>query len=62
MRKQVVVRFLNDTPGALRYRETDDKGNPIHGDQEGALIGDLYLRKAAISGDPPKKITVTIEY
>ena len=62
MRKQVVVRFLNETPGALRYREVDSKGDHIHGDQEGALIGDLYLRKTAISGSAPEEVTVTIEY
>jgi hypothetical protein len=48
MRKQVVVRLFNETPGAFRYREVDAKGEHIHGDQEGALIGDLYLRKATM--------------
>jgi hypothetical protein len=62
IKQRVVCQLLNDTPGALRYRQTDSKGNPIKGDTEGALVGDLYLRKAAIPEDAPQKITVTIEY
>jgi hypothetical protein len=62
MRKQVALKFLNETPGAVRYREVDSKGDHIKGDEEGALVGDLYLRKAAIHGGAPDKITVTIEY
>jgi hypothetical protein len=53
---------LNETPGALRYREVDSKGDHIPGDQQDAMIGDLYLRKVAIRGKPPEKIAVTIEY
>jgi hypothetical protein len=62
MRKQSVCRFLKDTTGALRYREIDNKGYHIKGDKDEALVGDVYLRKAAISGPAPDKITVTIEY
>jgi hypothetical protein len=62
MKKQVACRLLNETPGALRYREVDSKGDLIKSDEEGALVGDLYLRKAAIHGGAPDKIRVTIEY
>jgi hypothetical protein len=62
MRKQVAFRLFNETPGALRYREIDSNGDHIKGDEEGALVGDLYLRKAAVSGPAPDKVTVTIEY
>jgi len=62
MRKRVDFSFLNETPGALRYREIDSEGDQIKGDEEGALVGDLYLRKAAISSHVPDKIAVTIEY
>ena len=62
MKKQVVVRFVNETEGALRYREINDAGLPIHGDREGALVGDIYIRKMAITGEPPEQITVTLEY
>jgi hypothetical protein len=50
MKKQVVVRFVNETEGALRYREINDADLPIHGDREGALVGDIYIRKMAIAG------------
>jgi hypothetical protein len=62
MRRQVACRFFKQTPGALRYREVDSKDEHIKGDEEGALVGDLYLRKAAIKGRAPDKIKVTIEY
>ena len=35
---------------------------PIHGDREGALVGDIYIRKMAITGEAPEQITVTLEY
>ena len=57
MKKQVVVRFVNETEGELRYREINDAGLPIHGDREGALVGDIYIRKMAITGEPPEQIT-----
>jgi hypothetical protein len=62
MRKQTYFRFLNETPGALRYREIDDKGNHIKRDEEGALVGDLYLRKLAMEGVVPENIVVTLDY
>jgi hypothetical protein len=62
MKRQVACRIFKETPGAFRYREVDRKGDHIKGDEEGALVGDLYLRKAAVSGKAPDKITVTIEY
>lgn len=52
----------HDTPGALRYIELDNDGRPIKGDKEGATIGELYLRKAALKGEVPDKITVSVEY
>jgi hypothetical protein len=61
MRKQVVVGLFGETEGAVRYREVDSAGAPIHGDREGAILGDIYLRKAAISDKPPKRLKVTIE-
>ena len=62
MRKQVAVRFLDETEGALRYREVDRSGAYIHGDREGSVLGDIYLRKLAITGARPEQIKVTIEY
>ncbi len=62
MRKQVAARFLDETEGALRYREVNSAGAFIHGDQEGALIGDIYLRKAAMPDKRPEQIKIMIEY
>jgi hypothetical protein len=62
MRKQVVVRLLDETEGAVRYREVNSAGTYIHGDRDGTLIGDVYLRKLAISDRRPDQITLTIEY
>jgi hypothetical protein len=41
MRKQVVVRFLNETEGALRYREVNRAGAYTHDDREESILGDL---------------------
>ena len=63
MRKHVVVQLFGETEGAVRYREVDRAGAArFHRDREGAILGDIYLRKAAISGKPPKRLKVTIEY
>lgn len=53
-----VVTFFelrNETPGALRYQEMDDKGNVKKGDANGAVVDTLYLRKAAMNGKVMKK-------
>ena len=62
MRKQVTVRFLNETEGALRYREIDSTGAYIHNDLEGSHLGDVYVRKAIMPVKHPEQIKVTIEY
>lgn len=62
MSKQIICVLFDKTPGALRYRQIDSQGNHISDDEEGALVRDFYLRKAAMSGRAPDKITVTVEY
>jgi hypothetical protein len=62
MKKQAICKLLNETPGAFRYIEVNAKGEPIKGDEEGALVGDLHLRMAALKGAIPDKITVFSEY
>jgi hypothetical protein len=47
MRKQVVVTIFDETANTFRYREVNSAGTHIHGDQEGAVIGDIYISKAA---------------
>ncbi len=60
--KQVKFKMKNDTPGALRYEEVDSKGKPRTKDEEGAIIGSLYLRKQAVEGAQPEFVDVTITY
>ncbi len=62
MRKQVVVRFFEETEGTFRYREVNSAGAYIHGDREGSLLGDIYVRKMAIPDKRPEQIKITIEY
>ena len=62
MRKHVVLKFLCETAGALRYREVDVTGTFIHDDRDGSLVGDIYLRKVAMNRDSPEQIKVTVEY
>lgn len=61
MRKTVVCRLEKTTPGAFQYKQIDREGEPVKGDRDGQVIGNLYLRKAAIGGRPPREIRVTIE-
>jgi hypothetical protein len=62
MRKQVVVVFFDETANTFRFREANSAGTHIHGDQEGAVVGDIYISKAAIAGKRPERIKLTIEY
>jgi len=62
MRKQIIVRYLNETAGALRYREIDSSGAYIHNDNEASHLGDVYIRKAVMPDKHPEQIKVTIEY
>jgi hypothetical protein len=62
MRERVVCRLEKKTPGALQYKQIDRDGQVIRRDQDGQVVGNLYLRKSAIEGRIPEKITVTIEY
>ena len=58
---KITVNFAweRETPGAVRYREVDSKGN-VRTNADGAVIGTLYLRKAQIGKKVPKKLIVTI--
>ena len=62
MQKRVTVKFLEETEGAFRYREVNSAGRHIHGDSEGATIGDVYLRKMAMGDRRPEQIVITLEY
>lgn len=58
---QLFFKFKNDTKGALRYDEVDEKGNVRAGDADGAFVGTLYLRKAALKGKVPKELTIDLD-
>ena len=60
MSRTVTFKLEKQTPGALRYAETNEQGHPIKGDDEGAMIGSLYLRKAAMNGKVPESLTITV--
>jgi hypothetical protein len=47
------------TPGAIRFGEVDDNGQPLRGDD--SKITQLYIRKSALGGETPAAITVRIE-
>lgn len=61
-KKTVKFQLEKQTPGALRYAEVDDTGKAIKSDIQGALIGSLYLRKAAMDGDMPQAFTITLNF
>ncbi len=53
----VLFNYEKETPGTYRYREVDANGFPLTA-ANGAVIGPLYIRKAAM----PNKLTkMTIE-
>ena len=49
-----------ETKGAVRYMQVDSGGQPIKGDDNGALAETIYFRKKAL-GDAPQKLKVTVE-
>lgn len=54
--------IVNQTKGAVRYGEIDDKGEIIE-DFAKAHVGSLYLRKSNFNGsEPPRKLTATVEW
>jgi hypothetical protein len=52
---RVKFKLVDKTKGALRYVEIDDEGNERKTDADGAIIGTLYLRKAAQKGKLPEE-------
>jgi hypothetical protein len=61
MQYNVNFRLDRETKGALRYQEIGPDGKDRTGDADGAFICTLYLRKAALDGDKPASITITID-
>ena len=46
-----------ETKGAVRYKEVDEAGK----DAFAPVVGTLYVRKSAMPGRVPAKLTVTIK-
>ncbi len=57
-RKTVKMLLERETKGAVRYMEVGTTGQQL--ELADALIGTLYIRKAALSGHIPDAIYVTI--
>ncbi len=55
----VTFSFEKETKGAVRYQETDENNLPVN-IEGGAKIGTLYVRKSALNGEIPQKLTVTL--
>lgn len=60
MKHTVRMILEKQTPGAVRYQEIGEGGKPLKGDADGALIVNIYLRKAKLDS-VPQGITVTVE-
>lgn len=59
--KTLTFKLRNETKGALRYEEMDERGLPRIKDENGQVIGSLYLRKSAMNGNVPQRLQVKIE-
>ena len=61
MTDKVTATFTLEKPtkGAIRYQEVHDDGT-VATIGDGAKIGVLYIRKSALDGDQPQKITVEV--
>lgn len=60
---EVTVEMIQakETPGAFQFREVDDDGDIIE-DFKTVKIGSIYLRKDALDGAAPEKISVTVTW
>lgn len=55
----ISFELVSETPGAFRYRELDHLGRRIQRNDDGMIV-DLYIRKAAIDGNPPNRLRVVL--
>lgn len=54
----LTMQLERETPGAVRYQELGDGGEPVK--QADAHIGTLYIRKDKLEGNIPQMIHVAI--
>jgi hypothetical protein len=62
---KIRFEFLSETPGAVRFQEVAEDGTPLVSDADGANIGALYVRKAALKRvfggkETPKKFSINV--
>lgn len=50
--------FERETPNTLRFQEADANGKAM--DFGAGIVGTLYVKKAALKGKAPKKLSITI--
>jgi len=64
MKHALIFTYDKETKGAHRYREVSVDGNPIPVDSpaDSHVLGQLYIRKAALPGAAPNTLAVTLEY
>ena len=61
--KTLHFKFEKETPGAVRYQETNEQGVALKSDMDGATMGTMYLRKQALgAGVVPQAITATLTF
>ena len=60
---KIVINYALEmtTPGAVRYMEVDSSGAQLKGDADGAKAPTIYIRKSALDGEIPQRLTVTLE-
>jgi len=63
MKHVLTFKLERETKGALRYQEVEQNGRPVAVDSpaDDRIIGTLYIRKAALNGQFPPNLTVTLE-
>ncbi len=60
--KTIYFSFEKETAGAVRYQETNEKGDKKTV-ADGAVIGTLYLRKSSFNGtEYPATVTVSLTF
>lgn len=61
--RTITFTLERETKGAVRYAELDASGRVIdtRTNMDAAVVGTLYIRKAALDGQIPVRIKVTIE-
>lgn len=65
-KQELVFHLERETKGAARYQELDADGQAINtdrksgGNMDDAVIGTIYIRKAALNGTIPDTLEVRI--